>query len=133
MPAATIERRATQGAVLSPVLAKAASRTHVQPKPVFQRDHKVPVRHGLGLFVLEGNWKFQKPPGPRTSRRKQVNLVIPRETLQQDVFAVFPQPSRPEALQLAPWLTEETNPINWLQSATRILDQLSLSLRKLPS
>ena len=129
MSAATVQRSATQSAVLSPVLAKAASRTHVQPKPVFQRDHKVPVRHGLGLFVLKGNWKFQKPSGPRASRRKQVNLVIHRETLQQDFFTVFPQPNQPEALQLAPWLTEETNPINWLQSATRLLDQLSLSLR----
>jgi len=131
MPAATIERRATQGAILSPMLADTTSGTHVQPQPVPQEDAEVLIGHGLGPLVFKKHRRFQKPSRTRPPRRTNVNTVVLRQALQQDFFPVFPQLSGPKRLQLAPRLVEKADPINRLQRAAGIIDQLALGLHKL--
>ena len=89
------------------------------------------IRHRLGpLFFKEHRW-FQEPSRPRPPRRTNVNAVVLRQALQQDFFPVFPQLSEPKALQLAPRLVKKADPINRLQRAAGIIDQLSLGLRSL--
>jgi len=74
--AARVERVATHGAVLPPVLAHTTWGTKRQAKTILESYLEVLLRNGLGLLILEGSGQLQKASNPGSAHRAQVNPVV---------------------------------------------------------
>ena len=123
-----VKRLTTEGAIPPAVLASSTGRADRQTQAILQTDDKMLVRHGLGLLVLEEDGHLTETASTRTPNSPKINLVVLAETGAQLRKALLLQTSGKDTLELGFGLREQTDPIHWLQIATRISKEGAFSV-----
>ena len=74
--ASSVERGATQGAVLAPVLANCPWRTQGQPQPVLHGEQEVAIRDDRDRQILPNDGGLQVATGTGSARGPEIHLVV---------------------------------------------------------
>jgi hypothetical protein len=123
-----VKRLTAEGAIPPAVLASSTGRADRQTQAILQTDDKMLVRHGLGLLVLEEDGHLTETASTRTPNSPKINLVVLAETGAQLREALLLQSSGKDTLELGFGLREQTDPIHWLQIATRLSKEFAFGV-----
>ncbi len=123
-----VKRLTAEGAIPPAVLASSTGRADRQTQAILQTDDKMLVRHGLGLLVLEEDGHLTETASTRTPNSPKINLVVLAKTGAKLRKALLLQTSGKDTLELGFGLREQTDPIHWLQIATRLSKEFAFGV-----